>query len=127
MKMSYKNYSIRITAFFLFIINIVYGEEINMAKTARLWFEWGEYDRIIEMVPLYLSDSTESPDTSVSVFSKLHLYLGVAYYAKGEAGKARSEFLTSLKLNPSVSIDKNYISSEIMNLFQSTVEEYKQN
>ena len=122
--MSLKINNIRIITFFIIFVNtVVYSEEIEVSKKARLWFEWGEYDQIIEMVSLYLSDSAESLDTSVT--SKLHLYLGVAYYAKGEVGKARSEFLSSLQLNPSVTIDKNYISSEIMNLFLSAVEEYE--
>ncbi len=125
MKMSFNIYIIRIIAFSLFVVNVVvYSEETEVAKRAGLWFEWGEYDRIIELVPLYLSDSAASLDTVV--ISELRLYLGVAYYAMGDAGKARSEFLSSLRINPSVSIDKNYVSSEIMNLFLSTVEEFKQ-
>jgi hypothetical protein len=120
-----KSNIIRIFTSFVFTINIfIFGAESDVVKQARQWFEWGEYDRITEMVPSYLSDTTESLDTGV--ISRLHLYLGVAYYAKGEVGKARSEFLSSLQINPSVTIDKQYVSSEIMNLFQSTVEEYKQ-
>jgi len=123
--MTMNNDNIRIVVLALILINIlVYSEEKDVTEQVRQWFEWGEYNNIIELVPSYLADSTISLDTSA--ISQLHLYLGVANYAIGEVGKARNEFLLSLQLNPSVSLNKNYVSSEIMNLFLSSVEEYKQ-
>lgn len=104
----------------LLYVNLnTFCEELDISKKARQWFEWGEYPKIIHNVPEYLSDSTCSLGTVLE--SELHLYLGVAYFAEGEVGKARDEFLSSLQLNPDITLEENYVSPEIFDLFRTTV------
>lgn len=121
-----KIFYFQISAIFLFTVmsnNSVYSEETDARKQAKQWFEWGEYNQIIDSVPNYLLDSTICRDTVVTAM--FHIYLGVAFYALGKTGKARSEFLAALEVNPSATINHNYVSTEIMNLFLSTLEDFK--
>lgn len=99
-------------------------ETIPMVKQARQWFEWGEYPRIIQTVPGWIADSAEVIDNVTK--SELCLYLGVAYFAEGEVRKARKEFLSSLQLNPAITLDKTYVSLEIYDLFLVSVDEVEQ-
>lgn len=110
--------------FLLMICSNTLCETTPMAKQARQWFEWGEYPRIIQTVPGWIADSAEVFDNLTK--SELCLYLGVAYFAEGEVWKAQKEFLSSLQLNPAITLDKNYVSSEIYDLFLSSVDEVDQ-
>jgi hypothetical protein len=112
---------------YLFLLTICSNtlcETTPIAKQARQWFEWGEYPQIIQTVPGWIADSAEVLDNLTR--SELCLYLGVAYFAEGEVRKARKEFLSSVQLNPAITLDKNYVSSEIYDLFLASVDEVDQ-
>ncbi len=112
---------------FLCLCSIVlngYGDESPLIHQANLWFEWGEYPKIIRTIPSFLSDSAQCCDSMNQ--AKLRVYLGVARFAEGEVWKARNEFLKALELYPGAFIDKNYVSQEIYDFFLAIVEEVKQ-
>lgn len=94
------------------------GQDTSLTVRARTWFEWGEYDSIARRVPLYLSRVEDS-----ATIALLHLYLGVARFASGQIGEARREFDLALAYNPSISLDRNYVSEEVVSLFSATREE----
>ncbi len=91
---------------------------------ARQWFEWGEYLNCIEFIPVALSDTTITNDSSKK--AQLHIYLGVAYFSAAEAGMARKEFFNALQLDPEAEPDKTYISDAIFNFFTAAKNEYFQ-
>ncbi len=114
------------TIIFLFFLlpGNISSDELPVVQKAKQLFEWGEYPQIIQTVPDYLSDTSRIIDSDKK--SRLHLYLGVAYFAEGEVWKARDQFLTSLTLDSAITLDKNYVSHEIYDLFLETAHEIKQ-
>jgi tetratricopeptide (TPR) repeat protein len=96
------------------------GREDNSVDRVRSWFEWGEYDSIVAYVPSHLDGIEDSVD-----LARLHLYLGVARFAAGRIGEARREFDRALAYNPRIILDRKYVSEEVVNLFDATVEERK--
>jgi hypothetical protein len=94
------------------------------ADRIRESFEWGEYDSLFVELGNYFSsklDTVES-DTDCIYFS----YLGVAWFAKGDIAEAQRQFRTALDCEPALTLDKKYVTPEMMNLFSSVKNEMEQ-
>lgn len=53
------------------------------------------------------------------VAAKVHLYLGIAAFADGDADTAKSEFAIAVKIDPKIQIDAAYKSPELTKLLDS--------
>ncbi len=112
-----------LTCLALLFQNRSFGGNETIGEEIRQLFEWGEYEKIIELAPSYLSNITLLEDSLLT--SKLHLYLGVALFTMGDVGKSREEFLASLSIKPDILLDKHYVSENIWHFFLTVKEEYR--
>jgi tetratricopeptide (TPR) repeat protein len=88
----------------------------------RDYFEWGNYQALIDTLEPALASAPMAPDSNQSALC--HCYLGVAYFAKGRIGDAQKYFSKALALDSAIQPDRNYISEEIASLFNSTRSDY---
>ncbi len=105
-------------------MNTYAAEQFSFSKIDN-HFKWGEYDSIIQILePLVKNHALTVADKENSFYFKI---LGVAYSAKGRISEARIIFSNALVLDSSVTIDSQYISKTIQDVFYSAKEEYKKN
>jgi len=108
----------------LLMISAAYAEKGHATDRIRGFFEWGEYDSLFTALGGYFSAQR---DTAASDTVCLYLsYLGVAYFAKGDIAEAQAQFRRSLECNPSLTLDKKYVTREMMNLFASVKNDKEQ-
>jgi tetratricopeptide (TPR) repeat protein len=99
-----------------------WASDTAFVEKTRLWFEWGEYQRIISEVPLELEKcATDSLNIQCG---QLHIHLGVALFASGQLRESRKEFLAALAIDPIVELDKQYVSPEIYDFFLAARSDY---
>ena len=92
------------------------------ADTVRNYYEWGEYQKLIDSLEPNLAQKINGIDSSQC--AKYHSYLGVAYFAVGRIGEAQKQFSLALSLDSNASLDRRYISAEIALFFNSTRADY---
>src|SRR5512136_2684844 len=84
----------------------------------REFFEWGEYDSLLIAIPAYCSGATGVIDSSL--LCGYFAYLGVSFYAKGEIADARGAFRQALECRDSLTLDSQYVTPEMLDLFADT-------
>jgi tetratricopeptide (TPR) repeat protein len=97
------------------------AENDTLLSTLRRHFEWGEYDRIIQLAEPALDGLGRSADSAF--LSQAHKYLGVAYFAKGRVGEAQEQFARSLEYNAEADLDRDFVSAAMYDLFLKTAKE----
>jgi hypothetical protein len=99
------------------------GAEDSLFGRIKQHFEWGEYDSISKklapLAPLFQNVRTDDHQAD------LRAYYGVALFAQGKIGEARSQFLSAFRADSSVSIDRRYVSEEIYDLFRATRTDFR--
>lgn len=110
--------ALKASVFFLFAVNAFSADRV------REFFEWGEYDSLIVSLGNYFSAKMDGApsDTDCLYFS----YLGVAWFAKGDIAEAQRQFRKSLDCEPALTLDKKYVTSQMMNLFSSVKNDREQ-
>ena len=86
-------------------------------------FKWGEYDSIIRKLEPLANNGLLSIDKKEN--SYYFKVLGVAYAAKGRISEARTEFENAFLLDSTITVDSQYISSEIREVYYSSLEDFK--
>jgi hypothetical protein len=84
----------------------------------REFFEWGEYDSLLIAIPAYCSGKSGAIDSSL--LCDYYGYLGVAFFAKGGIADARGAFKQALECRASLTLDSQYITPEMLDLFTDT-------
>ncbi len=87
---------------------------------AHQWFEWGEYQRMVDSLPIVLNQVQ-----SHNKKAEMHAYLGVGYFAVGMVRDSRASFIRAYELNEAVALDPAYVSREILDFFETTIQERK--
>jgi hypothetical protein len=116
---------IRLCRLFWLMLIVTHCSRANdtaFVNQARLWFEWGEYQKIITEVPIDLAN--RKCDSVNTECARLHLYLGIGLFAFGQLGESRNEFMAALANNPALLPDKQYISAEMNNFFLAVHSDY---
>ena len=88
----------------------------------REYFEWGEYSKLIEELEPLLSQVSDTADSAMT--AKYYSYCAVAYFGLGNIGEAREKFYKALFYNPGITLDRNYVTEEMINLFAATKIEF---
>jgi hypothetical protein len=112
------------TATVIMITCILTAANVFSENRVREFFEWGEYDSLFVALGNYYSMKldTVQTDTDCVYFS----YLGVAWFAKGDIAEAQRQFRTALDCEPALTLDKKYVTPEMMNLFTSIKNDMEQ-
>lgn len=98
------------------------ADSIPDSSQIRHYFEWGNYDKLIQIIEPYLASAKDSAKLYIS---ECHKYLGVAYFARSRIADARKQFELSYRTNQSIVLDRFYVSPEIYDFFSKTVSETK--
>lgn len=84
-------------------------------------FKWGEYDSLIRVLEPYAREAGGATTHADSLRqAKSLLFLGVAFCATGNPGRADEAFSGAVQLDPQVELDRFYVTEEIANRFQAT-------
>lgn len=94
----------------------------NTLAAAEDFFKWGEYDSLIRVVEP-LTDSTAKAENHQDSLlrAKCFLFLGVAFYVKGDSSKADDVFFRAANLDPKVKLDRFYVTDAIANRFHAVL------
>jgi hypothetical protein len=106
--------------FFFCIVTVCSAASPPELWQIRKYFEWGEYDTLLQALEPCLHDTSLHDSTYLA---ECHKYLGVAYFAKSRIGDARIAFQTAYRYNPGISLDTFYVSREIADLFNDAISE----
>ena len=90
----------------------------------RNYFEWGEYQQLIDSLEPHIIVTPCSDDSTRC--ARYHCYLAVAYFGKGRIGDARKQFLSALGFDPAVRPDRDYISDEINDFFNMALSDFSE-
>jgi tetratricopeptide (TPR) repeat protein len=90
----------------------------------REFFEWGEYDSLIVALGHHFAASPDAADSARPC--RYYGYGGVAYFAKGDIAEARRQFESALRCDPALSLDTQYVTPEMLNLFSATKTEQEE-
>lgn len=83
----------------------------------RDFFEWGDYQSLVDtLTPLLTSDTAGVAD---SVTANYHVYLGVAFFTKGDMLNSRKQFVRALSFDSTITPDERFISEPIRNYYST--------
>jgi hypothetical protein len=99
-----------------------WASDTAAVNQARLWFEWGEYQKIISEVPVDLAK--RQCDSMSADCARLHLYLGVALFASGQLRESRKEFVAAFGNDPDLQMDEKYVSPEMNDFYLAAKYDY---
>ena len=108
--------------FILFLICKAFTFAAESTDNVREYFEWGEYSKLIKELEPLLSQVSYTVDSAVT--AKYYSYSGVAYFGLGNIGKAREQFYKALFYSPGITLDRKYVTEEMINLFAATKIEF---
>lgn len=111
-------------AIIILIAGLVTASPAFTPDELRNYFEWGEYQELIDLLEPYLAVAPDTLDSAEC--ARYHLYLGVALYGKGRVGDAQKHFLSALKSDALQRPDRQYISEAIDNLFSATLSDFSE-
>jgi hypothetical protein len=115
--------TIKQAAALCFIVGLTAATPFAQDRVREL-FEWGEYDSLLTIVGR--TGVTRFQNSESAWPCRYDAYSGVACFAKGDIAEARRRFEIGLNCDSSLTLDTQYVTPEMLNLFSATKTELEE-